>query len=987
MRLVTAWFLVAGLLVGAAAQTKEQESAKPEAELSEAVKEALQLNEQAIKLIGGAKYDEAMPLADRALAMVEKDLGPEHPHIVPLLINLARIFEFKGEYDKAEPLFLRAVALAEKVLKPEHPYFGASLNNLARLYVSKAEYNKAEALFLRAVDVREKALGPKHYDFATSLSDLATFYTRKGEYDKAEQLFLRALGIYEKALEPEHRYISIALNNLAGLYEDKADYNKAETIYLRALEIQEKVLGPEHPYLAAALNNLAAVYRSKGEYSKAATLYFRALAIREKALGARHPSVAISLNNLADLYDISGNRNKAEELYLRTLDIREKALGPEHTDVAVTLNDLATLYRSAGEYKKAEPLYLRALAIREKALGPEHRSVASSLNSLAIFYGLTGEHNKAETFFSRALEIYEKALGSYHPTVGQTLNNAAVFYIGKGNVSHAIDLQLRAGEIDEYNISLIIAGGNEEQKRAYMQVFSGSTDTMVSLHLRYAPNDNRAARLALTTILRRKGRVLDTVVESLQSLRQRLNPGDQMLLNQLNDARSQLATLVFKGPGKTNLDLYKRQIAKLEEDARKLETAVSSRVGEFQVRPQPVTLELAQKSIPEDAALVELVSYNPFYAEASDRSKRWGANHYAAYVLTRQGEPQCIDLGDAAGIDADVSKLLGALRNPNSTDFKQRARTLDETLMRPIRRLLGNTRKLLISPDSQLNKLPFGVLVNEEGKCLIEQFSITYLTSGRDLLRLQARSESRDRPLILASPAFDDASRAMSSTNNSGSRSVDFSGFVYESLPGTAEEAKQLATILPEAKLLIGPQATETAIKQARGPGLLHIATHGFFLADKKQVLAQRPGLGENPLLRSGLALAGFNKRQSGNDDGVLTALEAAGLDLWGTKLVVLSACETGLGDVENGEGVYGLRRAFAMAGAESQVMSLWKVADTATKELMVAYYNRLMRGEGRSEALRQVQLEMMRGKQWQHPYYWAGFIASGEWANLQEKR
>lgn len=139
----------------------------------------------------------------------------------------------------------------------------------------------------------------------------------------------------------------------------------------------------------------------------------------------------------------------------------------------------------------------------------------------------------------------------------------------------------------------------------------------------------------------------------------------------------------------------------------------------------------------------------------------------------------------------------------------------------------------------------------------------------------------------------------------------------------------------------------------------------------------------ENPLLRSGLALAGANRRQSGEEDGILTALEASGLDLWGTKLVVLSACETGIGEVKTGEGVYGLRRALVMAGAETQVMSLWKVDDEATKNLMVGYYKRLLAGEGRSEALRQVQLAMLKSPATAHPFYWASFIASGDWRPL----
>jgi CHAT domain-containing protein len=232
----------------------------------------------------------------------------------------------------------------------------------------------------------------------------------------------------------------------------------------------------------------------------------------------------------------------------------------------------------------------------------------------------------------------------------------------------------------------------------------------------------------------------------------------------------------------------------------------------------------------------------------------------------------------------------------------------------------------------------------------------------------------------------------------------------FAPLEGTKLEADTIAPLLPNVTLLTQSQATENALKQLQSPSILHIATHGFFLQDvecipasdtrgdsfstpativpeyvgkRKQVCRPTPSNTENPLLRSGLALAGFNPRTSGKEDGVLTALEAAGLNLYGTQLVVLSACETGLGDVNNGEGVYGLRRAFVTAGAESQLMSLWKVDDYGTSELMSLYYKRLQNGEGRGEALRQVQLEMMQAPAYQHPYYWASFIFSGDWSGI----
>jgi CHAT domain-containing protein len=509
------------------------------------------------------------------------------------------------------------------------------------------------------------------------------------------------------------------------------------------------------------------------------------------------------------------------------------------------------------------------------------------------------------------------------------------------------------------------------------------------LHLRSVPNDLSAAHLALTTILRRKGRALDAMTEQLAALRKRSDPQDRALLESLDTVRTQLATLVLKGPEGSSATeqqaAHQSAIAKLDAEAQRLEAAVSARSAEFRAQSQPVSIESVQAAMPAETALVEIASYRPFNAQAKNRSERYGAPRYAAYVLGTGGPPKWVDLGDAAAINNDVAALRKALISPRSMNVKQVGQALYGKVMRPILPLVGNTHRLFVSPDSDLNLIPFGALVDEQDRYLVETYSITYLTSGRDLLRLQVHTRSKQRAVIFANPTFgqggETSTQAAPVASGKGRRSADLRDAKFNPLPGTAGEAKALAGVLSDVEVFTGMQATEAALKQVSGPSILHVATHGFFLPDLLQANAESGGgrgLGiasteqaqqmqtahdENPLLRSGLALAGVNQRQSGaGEDGVLTALEASGLDLWGTKLVVLSACETGLGEIKNGEGVYGLRRALVLAGSESQVMSLWQVSDAATRDLMAAYYKRLQAGEGRTEALRQVQLMMILG-------------------------
>jgi CHAT domain-containing protein len=280
----------------------------------------------------------------------------------------------------------------------------------------------------------------------------------------------------------------------------------------------------------------------------------------------------------------------------------------------------------------------------------------------------------------------------------------------------------------------------------------------------------------------------------------------------------------------------------------------------------------------------------------------------------------------------------------------------------------------------------------------VERYDITYLTSGRDLLRLQVPRPSRSAPVVVADPAFGDPALVAPDAASPSPPAVDYSQIFFGPLPGVRAEVAALRTLLPEAAFLTGENATKSALMKLTGPSLLHVATHGFFLPESRSApdatdgptdadrtrLARIAGARvDNPLLRSGLALSGANTGGSRTTDGILTAFEAAGVDQWGTRLVVLSACDTGVGDVRNGDGVYSLKRALVLAGSESQLVSLWPVSDTGTRDLVLDYYRELLRGAGRGDALRRVQQRMLRSPTRAHPYYWASFLLSGQWAKL----
>jgi CHAT domain-containing protein len=865
------------------------------------------------------------------------------------------------------------------------------LRSLGQQLERNGHFNEARTLLEQSLSVAESVPGIDATSLAMLRFDLAGNALEAQDNERSRSLYERALATFDSAWGAAHPYAAMTRSRLALLDERAGQRLKAEAAIRDVLPLLERSLGSAHPWYLLSLVTLGNLRQSAGDLRQAEHVDRDALAVVERTGQTGTLLEATLENNLADVLRAKNDYAGAESLFRKSLAIGESLIGSNSLFVATAMQNLGIIARERKNYGEAVSYYGRALSIRERLLGPDHPSLAGVLTNLANIYRATGNDQKALEIHFRALSMWEKSVGPYGRETLLVVGNIARTYAGAGDIENALKFQRRADAILEMQLNLYVATGSERQKLAFVMNEADRTDRTISLHLKQAPDNPDAASLAALVLLQRKGRVQDAMTDLFAAARQRVaSPDDQMLMDELKETDARLARIALGGARQTAQDV-RESVAEIEAHKEQLEATLSERSAEFRAEMRPVTLEAVQAAIPRDAALIEFAVFRPFDPEAERNEEAYGPPHYAAYVVSKHGAPIGFDLGAVEDIDALIVGLRTALRDPGDTDVKARGRALDERIVRPLRASLAGVTRLLISPDGGLNLVPFEALVDEHGRYLIERYAMTYLTSGRDLLRMQSASAAPGKPVIVADPLFGEPSATVARRGQSaatgGSRSVtvgaDLSGLYFAPLLGSALEGRAIKALFPDATLLTGRRATKSTLTQIAAPSILHIASHGFFLEDdasggSESVIAQ------NPLLRSGLALAGANFTGTAQGDGILTALEAAGLNLRGTSLVTLSACDTGVGDVHNGEGVYGLRRAFMLAGAETLVMSLWPVSDAVARDTMVAYYARLRSGAGRGDALRQAKLSILRRPGLRHPYYWGGFIQSGDWTPLR---
>jgi CHAT domain-containing protein/tetratricopeptide (TPR) repeat protein len=877
-----------------------------------------------------------------------------------LMVQVAQLSE-EGRYQQALPVAQHICDLTHRVAEAQHPDFAASLTILAGCCRAMGNHVAALPLYRQALEITRAALGEDHPDFARSLINLAGLYQDRGDFAAAEPLYRQALEVTRAALGEDHPDFARSLNDLALLYQEMGEHAAALPLARQALEIARAAFGEDHPDFARNLNNLAALYRAMGDYAAALPLLRQALEVKRAALGEAHPDFATGLDNLATLYRDIGEHAAALPLCRQALEVHRAAMGKDHPHFARNLNNLALLYVSLDRSSEALPLMEQAAAVEDRMIG-QISSIGSDRQRMAF---LADAHGNREVFHSLAWRHLASSPAAVTAALSLLLRRKAVAAESLAAQHQALlgdkypDLRDRFREWADLRMQITrktLAGPGPEGPGAHQERLNQWQDQQERVEAdlaRQIPEMN---------------------------LEQKLRAADGRTIARALPAGAALVEFVRFLP----FDFK----------------AVSARGEQHWQPPRYLAFVLPAG----DADRVRLIDLGD--AELIDRL-------LADFRAGVTGE-------------AEVRDLAKVSRPPAADAGASPGESLRATVFDPLADALGACRRLFLAPDGDLTRLPFEALPLADGRHLLDTYRISYVSVGRDLLRFSARSNRLPaKSLVASDPDFDlgvkpdlagtargdadvpaprkglwgrlfgrgrtgpdrqSASQAAvpspaAPTCGRLSRDLDRSQCHFTRLPGTRAEGDHVARRLGVSPLLHGA-ALEGRLKACRSPHILHLATHGFFLPDQQRDLNQlgrnlelmgigeTPSLGrlsgpgmENPMLRSGLALAGANTFLRGAspppeaEDGLLTAEDVAGLDLLDTELVVLSACETGLGAVHVGEGVLGLRRAFIVAGAKTLVMSLWKVSDLATAFLMDRFYDNLLtRGLDRDLALSEAQ-------------------------------
>jgi len=914
----------------------------------------------------------------------------------------------KNNFDKALMNYFKSLEIRKELLGEKHLHVADSYMNIGIIYNAKSEYDKALEYHFKALAIKKEILSDKHLDVSNSYNNIGIVYLKKTEYDKALEYFFKSLAIRKDLLGEKHSNVAVSYNNIGMVFKIKNEYDKALEYYLKSLAIRKELLGEKHTDVAISYNNIGNVYRIKAEYIKALECQLKCLKIYKELFGEIHIEVANAYNNIGNIYFSKLDKDKALEYYLKSLDIRKQLLGENHTDIADSYLNIGSVRFEKHEFDKALEVFFKSLAIYKKLNGEKHTDVAVAYNNIGQIFLKKNE-------FSKALEYYQKGMASclrnFNDTVDVSIVPIIANYLEWSELLKAIQAKAQ----------IFAATNRLELALLHYQ----SCDTLIDLIRKEITTHsdkltlgaisgkiyNEAVQLSVKLKVE-SGKLEDKKYFSELSFYFSEKNKSSVLLQALTGREAQknagIPEELLKREHQLKIDIahYSKQLADLEE-LDSLHLILYQNALFAANRSYDSLIYSFEKQFPEYYAL----KYNHkviTVAELQSKTLKDGKTAMISYTVSDSTitiftiTNQTFEVQQVArpkNLLETIEYFRGILIKSNaetSSDYQKTAFTIYRLLFP--KKIDKKIENLIIIPDNLLASIPFEALVIkkksdkakfQELPYLIYNYNISYSYSATLFNRTNSKQESQSaKDWIAFAPVFDDINttsktletkqfltqlRKINDENNLARGRVITSGDSIPPLPCTESEVRgifaQFEKLKYNAKVELRNNATELLIKseELMDYKIIHFATHGF-------VNSEIPEL-------SGILLA---QDSIGGNDGILYSGEIFNLKI-NADLVVLSACESGLGKINEGEGIIGLTRAFLYAGAKNSMVSLWQVSDKSTSDLMIDFYINylksfsLKKSQDFNNCLRQAKLKMIKNGKFVHPFYWSAFILIGK--------
>ena len=925
---------------------------------------------------------------------IQDTLNTSYPFV---LDGLGIVEKKKRQFEKTIGFFNRSKAIRKKVLGEKNLFYGKSLGDLGIIYSNMARFEKAEPLLIEAIAIQKEKLGENHPFFAATLADLGLLYLNMGKHEKVEMLLGQAVVVLKIDYKQHPRLYTNSLRKLGLFYSDMEKFEKAETLLSEAIDIHKRELGEEHFHYATYLKDLARLYTNKGVYEKAEPLFKKAIAINKRVVGEEHYYYAATLSDLGVLYTMMKSYEKAEPLYIQSLDITKQTLGETHPAHTATLSYLGQLYFDMEHYEKAEPLFVQSINIEKQTLGEMHPHFANSLNNLGRLYAKLGKFESAKSHFLQAKAIVKNVLGADNIYYGSYLSNLGLLYVKQKKYDQAKTIFLQLVDIKKILLEKVFRISSEKERAYYQDRIILGFDDFKALAFDY--NNKEFCTKLFDLSLFEKGLKLNASIQTRQYI---FTLEDTELAKKYDILihNYQLLSKEFEKPIKARkgVDSIELVIMAIEK-----EFALASSHFKKEKAWNKIDAKAIRAALAPNEVAIEFTHFN----YNNEETNHLDVVMYAAIIidplrphdlfipLFNEENPIIANFKNKATL-GNVKRFYSYL-DPNVYINSEKKSPYD-LIWAPLDFLLQGKKRIYYSPSGLLHRLNLNAIPINADEVMGNKYEMYNMLSTRSVIPVDEEKHSNEA-YVVGNVNYDlknsNKDFNSSKSNNDTTSQVivrSIKGETWKALPATKMETENINKSLNTAGFKIDykkeDKATEASFKKLgtnkMSPKVIHLATHGFFFPSLDHLDRSSKELvfkvDQNPMLRSGLVFAGANHIWKGNkplldsEDGILTSFEISHMNLSNTELVVLSACQSGLGDIQGNEGVYGLQRAFKKAGVKYIIMSLWKVSDKETAEFMIAFYQNWLEKKMSIRTAFNVTQNEMR-KKYKAASKWAGFI------------